>query len=177
MKKVFIASLVAVFSLVMIAPALATENATSTASTTLREKLDNVVKRVENKIKFIKSNLLNYFLKSKSYKLKAKSFLILANLPYLSKKIYNATMSDVKKFEPRSALLSGKDGLDHYHKLLAQIKHLTEKCCLLHVACFMEISPEQKNTLHRLIKKFFPRAEIKFYRDLAGKWRFCEVEI
>jgi len=150
--------------------------------------------KIDKKIKFIKGDLLKPFFppradrtraeKTKNYlptgqavKLKTKNLLITANLPYLSEKIYNATMPDVKNYEPKSALLSGKDGLDHYRKLFSQIKKLKEKCFMLHVACFMEISPEQKNKLPKLINSHFPDAKVTFYKDLAGKWRVCEIEI
>lgn len=121
---------------------------------------------VSEKIKFIHGNLLD----------KIKNIddaIIIANLPYLSKKIYNATSSNVKKFEPKSALYSPKDGLGHYEKLLKQIAKFNPTNCIV----FLEISPEQKISLSALIKKYLPRARINFQKDLAGKWRMCKIEI
>jgi len=132
---------------------------------------------VEKRIKFIRSDLLNYFLKSKSYKLKTKNLIILANLPYLSQNLYNAAMPDVKNYEPKTALLSGQDGLDHYQKLLQQIKKIKAKRFMFHVSCFMEISPEQKGRIQKTIKSLFPETRVKFYRDLANKWRVCEINL
>jgi release factor glutamine methyltransferase len=132
--------------------------------------------KVDKKIKFIKGNLLEPILKSKNYKLKTKNFLITANLPYLSQNIYNSTMPDVKNYEPKSALLSGQDGLDHYRKLFKQIKKMFTVNGL-RFTVFLEISPEQKNILQKVIKKEFPKSKITFYKDLARKWRVCEINL
>ena len=105
------------------------------------------------------------------------SFLILANLPYLSKDIYNACALNVKKYEPKSALYSNNAGLAHYAKLLGQILKLKNNCSMFHAMCLMEISPEQKKLLPPLIKKHFPQAKIEFKKDLAGKWRICKIEL
>ncbi len=48
---------------------------------------------------------------------------------------------------------------------------------MFHVSCFMEISPEQKPKIAKLIKKYFPNAKIEFQKDLAQKWRVAIFEI
>lgn len=130
---------------------------------------------VDKKIKFIKGDLLEHLVKNK--KLKIKNLIILANLPYLSKKIYSSTIPDVKNFEPKSALLSGTHGLDHYAKLLQQINCLVGHRPLFTVHCFMEISPEQKTKFKKLARKCFPGAELTFHKDLARKWRVAEIKL
>ena len=134
------------------------------------------INKVDKKIKFIKSDLLKYFLNNPTIK-QFNNLIMVANLPYLSKKIYSATTNDIKIFEPRSALLSGCDGLDHYTKLLNQIKIMKDNCPILHGSCIMEISPEQKNKLGKLIKNLFPKAKIIFHKDLSQKWRIAEFSI
>jgi len=136
------------------------------------------------KIKFIKSDLLEYFLKNNEATKQFSNLIILANLPYLSKEIYSATAPDVKNFEPKSALYSPRAGLAHYKKLLKQIQALKNSCYMpacpvgrLHASCFMEISPEQKKDLTFLIKKILPSAKIEFKKDLAGKWRVCIISL
>lgn len=128
---------------------------------------------VDDKIKFIKSDLLKYFLDHCS--LITDHCIIIANLPYLSKKIYSSTLPDVKNFEPKSALLSGIDGLDHYEKLFQQITKLQAKSYKL--KAILEISPEQKQKIEKLIKKYFPNATVEFQKDLAQKWRIASFEI
>ena len=144
----------------------------------------NAKKHKQDKIKFLKSNLLDHFLKNNEALKQFGNLIILANLPYLSKKIYSATLPTVKNFEPKSALYSPKNGLGDYEKLLKQIGNLKNSCFMLpacrqawHVSCFMEISPEQKKDLTSLIKKILPTAKIRFKKDLAGKWRVCMFEL
>jgi release factor glutamine methyltransferase len=147
--------------------------------------------KITNKIKFIQSDLLNYFVKNNLAIKQFNNLIIIANLPYLSKKIYSSCATNVKKFEPRSALLSGTDGLDHYKELFRQIVFLKKDYFMFHpprvdersprveagVSCFVEISPEQKKPIEKLIKKYFPLAKIVFQKDLAKKWRVVSFEI
>lgn len=128
---------------------------------------------MDKKINLLKGNLLSPILKNKKLLIHNSKFIILANLPYLSKKIYDSAAVDVHKYEPRSALLSGNHGLAHYKKLLIQIKKLYTMRYALCV--FMEISPEQKPLLRKLIKERFPATKIEFHKDLAGKWRVCKI--
>ena len=132
--------------------------------------------KIANKIKFLHGDLLKPILQATNYKSRATRMIILANLPYLSDSIYKAAAFDVKKYEPKSALLSPKEGLAHYGKLFEQIKLLI-KSCKPQVICFFEISPEQKNRVIRLLKSYFPQVKIAFYRDLAKKWRICEFSL
>ena len=101
--------------------------------------------------------------------------IIVANLPYLSRKIYKSSPKDVKNYEPKSALISEKEGLAHYENLLEQIKVLNTKYKIQNTI-FMEISPEQKNKIAKLIKKYFSKSKIIFHKDLSGRWRICEAE-
>jgi len=130
---------------------------------------------VGKKIKFIKSDLLHEFILNS--KLKIKNSIIVANLPYLSKKIYSATMPDVKNFEPKSALYSPDSGLSHYEKLLRQIEGINhEKSGSIRCA-ILEISPEQKQKISKTIKMILPEARTEFKKDLSGRWRMCLIDI
>ena len=140
---------------------------------------------VAEKIHFLSGNLLQPFLKNGIFHPKKeaeisfpKNLIISANLPYLSSKIYNACDKTVKNFEPKTALYSPNKGLYHYNKLLKQLKRLLRSETQNYtVAIFLEFSPEQKELLKKLIKKHFPQAEIIFKKDLANKWRLCEIFI
>ena len=58
--------------------------------------------------------------------------LIIANLPYVRESEWSDLMSEVRDFEPHSALVSGKDGLEAIRQLLADVgDHLTEHGCLV----------------------------------------------
>jgi len=94
--------------------------------------------------------------------------IILANLPYLTKE--QMKESSIKK-EPRSALLSGKDGLDHYRQLLKQIpNNLKAKFNI-----FLEIDPAQKDAIKKMILENLPKAKIKFIKDLANNTRVVKI--
>jgi release factor glutamine methyltransferase len=131
---------------------------------------------VHKKINFLHGNLLDPILKSKIINNKSL-LLILANLPYLSKDIYDACTDNVKKYEPKSALYSDNYGLAHYNQLLNYILELKNNHSMLHITCLMEISPEQKKLLPPLVSKYFPEAKIEFKKDLAQKWRICKITI
>ncbi len=132
--------------------------------------------KVDKNITFLKSDLLkNKKLSNNSTIQQCSNLIILANLPYLSKEIYNSTPRDVKNFEPKSALFSSQSGLGHYTKLLKQIKKIKSKCFMFHVSCFMEISPEQKPALTKLAAFILPGAKLEFKKDMAGKWRVCRI--
>jgi release factor glutamine methyltransferase len=130
---------------------------------------------VDKKIKFLHGNLLEPFLKTKNSK--SGRLIITANLPYLSREIYNGAPVDVKKFEPKSALYSAEAGLAHYRELLSQIKQLHADKDKLSIICYFEISPEQKTSLTKLIRSIFRNAKIEFKKDLANKWRICKINI
>lgn len=127
-------------------------------------------------IKFIKGNLLDPLLNT-GRGMPYTDLIIVANLPYLSKKIYGSAMPDVKNFEPKSALMSGQDGLAHYKRLFLQIRKLKKKSSPLRVSCSMEISPEQKKKLEKLLKRHLPETKPDFRKDLSLKWRICSFEL
>jgi release factor glutamine methyltransferase len=128
---------------------------------------------LDKKIKFLRGDLLSP-IKRQVSNIKCH-YIIVANLPYLSKIIYKSAPNDIKKYEPRSALYSADHGLSHYKKLLKQIISLRVKCQMSTVNCFFEISPEQKKLLTKIIKNIFPAARVDFKKDLAGKWRVCKI--
>lgn len=131
--------------------------------------------KVDEKIKFLHGNLLSPVIENCKFKIENSTMIIVANLPYLSRKIYKSSPKDVKNYEPKSALISEKEGLAHYENLLEQIKVLNTKYKIQNTI-FMEISPEQKNKIAKLIKKYFSKSKIIFHKDLSGRWRICEAE-
>ncbi len=147
---------------------------------------------VEKKIKFVKSDLMSCFLDSRDPSTRPvfsglaqddnHLIIITANLPYLSENIYKKNYQNLK-FEPKNALLAGDDGLKYYHRLLIQIKNILQMTCLagrqahctLHITCFLEINPEQKNGIKKIIKINLPQAKIEFKKDLSGRIRLVII--
>lgn len=95
---------------------------------------------------------------------------ILANLPYLSEALYANTEPDVQNFEPKTALRSGADGLNHYRRLLTELHVLakTKK-----VSFLLEISPEQAPLMATLSQDTGAIFE-EILPDLAGKSRIVK---
>ena len=139
---------------------------------------------VNKKIKFLQGNLLEPILKNSQFEslrqtdtIHNSQLVIIANLPYLSKKIYNSCKKNVKNFEPKTALYSPRAGLAHYERLFKQLQKLLFAKYKLSATVFLEISPEQKVPIKSIIKKYFPQSKIEFKKDLTGKWRMCKFKI
>jgi len=131
----------------------------------------------EKNIRFIHSDLLKNI--PKKFFRDAREIIITANLPYLSKKEYEDAPPDVRNFEPKSALESGTSGLDHYQKLLKELRDITaeRKNDAASITLFFEISPSKKTSLKLLVSCVFPTATLAHSQDLAKKWRLAEIKI
>lgn len=117
-------------------------------------------------IRFMKSDILSRLRK----KLSGYDVVyIVANLPYLSNALYRATAPNVKRYEPKIALLSGKDGLDHYRRLMSELNTINRAG--VEISFFLEISPEQVKNLSRLFTDMAPLSSIEIIPDLAGESR------
>lgn len=123
---------------------------------------------VAGKIKFIKTDLLP---KLTAYRLHPTA-LIVANLPYLPTRVWQNSMPDVKKFEPKEALLGGIGGLKIIKRLLTKIKKQN-----IHGMVLLEIDPSQKSKLQKFISKLFPQAVLEIKKDLAGLFRLVVIKI
>jgi len=126
----------------------------------------------EKKIDFVESDLLQKFLLPQK---KNRHAIITANLPYLSSSIYQESSPDVHDYEPRTALESGHDGLDHYRMLFEMLPHFSQH--YLSTTFFLEISPEQSEALEATLTHLFPTANIRLFQDLAGKDRLIQATI
>ncbi len=131
---------------------------------------------LNRRIKFSKGSLLNPIIKNKKLNFSRYSLIIIANLPYLSPKVYRSAPLTVRRYEPKSALLSADDGLAHYKKLFKQIK-LLAAVHKSEIAGFFEIGSEQKPKIKKLAGFYFPAAKTSFRRDLAGCWRLAEIRL
>jgi release factor glutamine methyltransferase len=119
--------------------------------------------KVLSRIKFYHGNLLSPISK------KTKFDIIIANLPYLSEKQYKETKKDVKKYEPKSALVAQKQGMDLYIKLLNQIPNYIKKEGYI----LFEIDPSFENKIILEAVKILKinKNKIKRRPDLFGKDR------
>lgn len=120
--------------------------------------------KVDKLIQFFQSDCLAQVKKKLS---RFDELLILANLPYLSKELYQNTDPTVQNFEPKSALLSGKDGLDHYRRLLLELQTLSPG---KKINFWLEISPEQASLLENILPSFGTKSHV-ILPDLTGRDR------
>jgi len=120
-----------------------------------------------NKSRVIKSDIFERVVGKFDY--------IFANPPYVALEKKSKVQKEVLKYEPKTALFAGKDGLFIIKKFLKQAKsHLNPGG---HI--FMEFSPEQKRGIEKLLARQKRLAHFdgyKFHKDQFDRWRWVEIE-
>lgn len=129
-------------------------------------KKNALLHKVNKKVSFLKGNLLQ------GVKLKDRT-LIIANLPYIPENIYKKLGKSVLNFEPKRALLGGKDGLKYYKKLISQIEKACKKGISLDITLLIEIEPSTLENLLKVLQNY----KIKIIQDYRGLERFILVNI
>ncbi len=104
-----------------------------------------------------------------------KTFLITANLPYLSQSRMDNLQAEVRH-EPELALRAGADGLDAYWELFRQL-HIDRKILPRELIVLIEIDPEQRQAAEKLILHNFPSAKLETHQDLHGDDRVIEAHL
>ncbi|MCX6795124.1 MAG: peptide chain release factor N(5)-glutamine methyltransferase [Candidatus Falkowbacteria bacterium] len=117
------------------------------------------------KVNFKNSNLLSGLPKQSG------QLFIIANLPYLTKEQVVREVS-IKK-EPRSALISGKDGFKDYRNLFEQ---LADRKDLRDFYLIIEIDPSQAKLAKIEANKYLPNKKVELIKDLRGKHRFAIIK-
>ncbi len=127
---------------------------------------------VAPRINFKESNLLSNI--PESY-FRTHSLILTANLPYLSKEIYDTSPEDVRVYEPQSALQGDHhDGTTLIKELLKQCQQkISPQSPFLII---LEISPEQGTLLLGYGKGLFPQSTVHLLLDLSGRNRFLIIE-
>ncbi len=96
--------------------------------------------------------------------------IIVANLPYLTSRQFASSEPDLRDYEPRLAFDGGVDGLDVYNQLFRKLQarrgDFPRKLTVL-----IEIDPSQNESAPRLIKQYFPHADIRVMDDLSHQPR------
>ncbi|NTW89918.1 MAG: peptide chain release factor N(5)-glutamine methyltransferase [Candidatus Moranbacteria bacterium] len=107
-----------------------------------------------------------------------KRVLILANLPYLSRELYDGAMDDVRLHEPESALVANDDGLAYYIRLFKDISEREKEGLMsVPVTGLFEISPEQESKIATELLRFIPGSRYRFINDLSGRARILRFDI
>ena len=123
--------------------------------------------KVENRIKFIQSNLLE----------KVTDFpdIIVTNLPYIPFARIPYLDSSVKDFEPHVALDGGKDGFELYRKLFQQLSTLGVTSGLHPRLIIGEIDYTHGELATIEAQKYFPNAAVEVKKDLAHRQRILLI--
>jgi release factor glutamine methyltransferase len=97
--------------------------------------------------------------------------LIAANLPYVRDSDLPSLMPEIREFEPMSALIAGKDGLEKIGQLLSQARYKL----LPNGAIVLEIGQGQGPAAMALARNSFPDSQIDLIPDLANIDRVLRV--
>lgn len=130
--------------------------------------------RLNKKIRFICEDFSDMFKKKDLFD-RSKKLVITANLPYIRTGGYDGLLSSVK-YEPRSALVGGKDGLKFITKLIniaGALKNEVERGIVI----FLESDPEQINIIRKLARGSLPDAKSIVLKDLSKKRRFVKIAL
>jgi release factor glutamine methyltransferase len=109
-------------------------------------------------------------------KIKNKYDYIFANPPYIPTTRRNRIQKSVLKYEPKTALFGGKDGLFYIRKFLKEAKnHLN-----INGKIFMEFSPEQRREVEKILKALRLGSGricgFEFHKDQFNKWRWVSID-
>ncbi|MBE6054170.1 MAG: peptide chain release factor N(5)-glutamine methyltransferase [Clostridium sartagoforme] len=119
----------------------------------------NIVKHaLENRVKFIRSNLLE-----KPINDGKKYDIIVSNPPYIKASEINNLMDDVKLYEPHTALDGGEDGLIFYRQIIEESKLTLNNNGFL----AFEIGHDQGLDV-RILMEEAGFSNVKLVKDLAG---------
>jgi release factor glutamine methyltransferase len=124
-------------------------------------KENAILHKVENKINFYKSNWYD--------DLDVSSFdVIVSNPPYVAEEEWDSLPVEVRDYEPKAALLAGRQGLDGYKKIIEGAK----KNLVPGGRIVLEIGHNQAELVKNLLDEF---KEIEVIKDQFGKDRIINA--
>lgn len=124
------------------------------------------------KITFICKDFSEMF-KKKDFFNASNDIIITANLPYIKQEDYGNLQANIK-FEPKLALVAGKDGLIYIRRLIEEIKKVGSNFKNdMHV--LVECDPSQINVIMALVRKCFCEAKSVSLKDLSKRRRLVKV--
>lgn len=116
---------------------------------------------LKSQVQFIQADLLKPFSGPFQW--------VIANLPYIPHQRLSHLAVGAR--EPVLALNGGPEGLEVLNRLIVDLPRVLDRggCGLL------EIDPQQREALYRVVKRSLPRADIQVEQDLAGRDRVMVI--
>ena len=97
--------------------------------------------------------------------------LIVANLPYVKEAELAGLSPEISRFEPRSALNGGTDGLRYIEEFMSK----AEENLLDGGAILLEIGYDQGQAVLKMAKEYFPKGKVSIATDLSGLDRVVSI--
>jgi release factor glutamine methyltransferase len=96
---------------------------------------------------------------------------IVSNPPYIAVEDFSRLSREIRDFEPRQALLAGREGMDFYSDIIPQApRYLKPGGWLL-----LEIGDGQQQLVEDLLSRSGLYREVAFRKDYAGRWRVAKA--
>lgn len=143
--------------------------ASDTSRAALQVARKNATHLLTESPRYFVADLFADSIKDQLKRMKPRSLLILANLPYLPLSQKRVLAPQVTKHEPLNALLAPKHGLALNERLLTQLASWHKKTGLP-IHGVMEFDPDQADALKEFAQSLFPFQKIRL--DLHGRARF-----
>jgi release factor glutamine methyltransferase len=105
--------------------------------------------------------------------LSGKFDIVVSNPPYVSEAEFQRLPDEIRKFEPKGALVSGRDGTECHRNLIGDAKHRLGSGGWL----VMEIGWGQAEAVGEIIRNDGSYGDVLFHRDLGGRKRVVSARI
>ena len=137
--------------------------ATDISESAIETAKENMTLHHTENIRFARHDFLNQ-------KFKSKFDLVVSNPPYIATNEMDSLQTEVKNYDPLSALTDNNDGLTFYHRFADQFENLLNPCGYL----LLEFGGNaQKDAIESIFQNVGLNTE--FFKDLQNDWRVVEV--
>jgi release factor glutamine methyltransferase len=153
---------------------IATENDPGALEIAEKNSINILDDSKSGNIEFIRCDLVPGEDSDLSRKYQKKINLIISNPPYISEDDYKDLSREVRDYEPKSALVAGKTGLEVYRKILLKIKpYLSESMCYI----VFETDPKTSASLKEISENLINPKKVTIEKDYNHRDRILIVDV